>query len=228
MPLDNLTISYPDFVLGTIINPEEVDQNNNEITTKINELVDGVNEQEIIVLDLIDSKANTTHVNNLHYIQTVNLVTHEASGAHDSRYYTKSELTPFLTGGDTIIKEEVFTIVNADNGDGTFTYNDGTINIVGQLQSGGQVFTLTKGTYELGKNRIEATINDTLRRSLASGGLTEIDASTILLTSAEGAGAEITFKYYERLGLSYDYSVSFRPDVPPFNNGHTMWFEELV
>ena len=46
-------------------------------------------------------------------------------------YYTKDELLPYLRGGDTIVREDVFTIVSADNLDGTFTYNyAGNNNIV--------------------------------------------------------------------------------------------------
>jgi len=117
--------------------------------------------------------------------------------------YTKSQLEPYLRGGDTVIRREVFTIVTNNNGDGTFTYTDSNgIEQVGSLgTSGEQIFTLQKGSYALGEERVEAIINDTLQRSVTSGGLTEVDSTHIALTSPEGAGAEITIKYFESLGI---------------------------
>lgn len=38
-----LTLSYPDFILGQVIDPEEFDQNNMEIVTKVNETIVVVN-----------------------------------------------------------------------------------------------------------------------------------------------------------------------------------------
>jgi hypothetical protein len=117
--------------------------------------------------------------------------------------YTKGELDPFLRGGDTVIKEEVFTIINSNLGDGTFTYSDkNNITKTGSITAEGyQVFTLQSGTYEIAQNRIEAMINDALHRSVGSGGLQEIDATHIALTVPEGNGAEITFKYFEKIGV---------------------------
>ena len=125
------------------------------------------------------------------------------------RYYTKDELTQYLQAWvDTSVGIEVFTIVSSDNGDGTFTYNNGTADIVGQLTAEGyQVFTLTNGTYDLGQNRVEAYINDTLHRSAASGGLVEIAPDKVALTQPVDVGTEITIKYYERISLSGEQSV---------------------
>jgi len=108
-----------------------------------------------------------------------------------------------LRGGDTVIRREVFIIVTSNNGDGTFTYTDsGGIEHFGSLgTSGEQIFTLQKGSYALGEERVEAIINDTLQRSVTSGGLTEVDSTHIALASPEGAGAEITIKYFERVSI---------------------------
>ena len=150
------------------------------------------------------------------------------NNALGSLYYTKAELLPFLRGGDTLIREDTFTILTADNGNGTFTYSYGGEEIIGSLgMSGEQIFTMQSGTYNLKSNAIEAIINDTLRRSVASGGLEEIDGSQIALTSPEGAGAEVTFKYYERLGMAAEYNIKVSATQPPLNNGKTMWFQEL-
>lgn len=172
--------------------------------------------------------ANTTNI----ATNTNAIAAHKTSGDHDSRYYQKSEidatvatlttkaenalkansadvytkveLEPYLRGGDTIIRREVFTIVTSDNGDGTFTYTDSDgIQHIGSLgASGEQIFALQKGSYALGEERVEAVVNDTLQRSVTSGGLAEIDSTHVALTSPEGSGAEITIKYFESLGVS--------------------------
>ena len=282
MAVTYFEISYPNFVLGAIIDPVEANQNNNDIVNKINEFVDVINANEVEV----GLKAYKTYVDTQdaglagvgRTTQTIkgnfdNLVTHKTSSDHDSRYYTetelnagqldsryytetelnagqldtryytetelnanqlgtlyytKDELLPYLRGGDTIVREDVFTIVSADNLDGTFTYSYDGNNIIGTLGgSGEQIFTLQTGMYNVGSNAIEAIINDTLRRSVASGGLQEIDGQQIALTSPEGIGAEITFKYYERLGIAAEYNIKLSAVKPPLNNGKTMWFQEL-
>lgn len=123
--------------------------------------------------------------------------------ANSNDVYTKQQLEPYLRGGNTVIKREVYTIVNSNNGDGTFTYKDSDNNeYTGELgESGEQIFALQKGKYALGEERVEATVNDTLQRSVTSGGLEEIDSTRIALTMPEGDGAEITIKYYEDIGI---------------------------
>ena len=296
MAVTYFEISYPNFVLGAIIDPVEANQNNNDIVNKINEFVDVINANEVEV----GLKAYKTYVDTQdaglagvgRTTQTIkgnfdNLVTHKTSSDHDSRYYTKTELNagqldsryytetelnngqldnryytetelnngqldnryytetelnngqlntlyytktdliPYLTGGDTLIHEEVFTIVSADNLDGTFTYtSNGIDNIVGTLGgSGEQIFELVEGNYTPGFNRVEAIVNDTLRRSVVSGGLIEVDGTHIGLTSPEGVGAEITIRYYERIGAAGEYNIRLTATQPPQLDGRTIWFQ---
>lgn len=141
--------------------------------------------------------------------------------------YTKDELAPYLQGGDTLIKYEVFTIVTSNNGNGTFFYNDtNSVQRTGTVTAEGyQTFTLLNGQYGIGANRIECTINDTLQRSVASGGLVEVDSTHVTLTSPEGAGAEITFKYFERIGITGEHNIVLGTVIPPISDGNTMWFK---
>jgi hypothetical protein len=155
---------------------------------------------------------------------------HKSSIDHDHRYYTKTELATYLQGGDTSIGVEVFTIVHSNNGNGTFTYNNGTQDIIGTLTAEGhQVFTLQKGEYLMQTNRIEVIINDTLHRSVASGGLAEYSNTQVALTSPEGDGAEITIKYYIRISLTGEQSVSYSSVQPPQTADKSiMWFKLLA
>lgn len=266
MAITYFEISYPNFVLGAIIDPEEANQNNHEIVTKVNDIVEGINLNETNITNLGTVKADKVYVDerdtNLagagRTTETIKanfdtMASHKIGGDHDSRYYTKSEtftkieinnalnlkanksdtytraeLAPWLGGGDTNIKEDVFTIINPNNGDGTFSYSYNGEVVIGDLgENGEQIFNLVTGYYEVGLNRIEAMVNDTLRRSVASGGLEEISNTQISLTSPEGSGAEITFKYYERIGMTAEYNIKLSTVKPPFNYGKNMWFEVI-
>lgn len=147
--------------------------------------------------------------------------------AEQLNVYTKKELAPFLQGGETFIKEEVFVITSSNNGDGTFTYTDkNKLSHTGILTDEGyQIFTLLEGKYKPGENRIDAFIDDVLRRSVASGGLAEISPTEVALTIPEGSGREITFKYFGRIGIAGEHNLVVGPDKPPVGDGKTVWFK---
>lgn len=273
MAITYLEISYPNFVLGAIIDPEEANQNNHDLQTKINSIIVSHNVNLTDIVFLKTSKADITYVNsqvsNLagvgrttetvklnatnmithksstdhdyrYYIKSeidsklsvinTSIANHKSSADHDVRYYTREELTPWLRGGDTSIREEVFTIISSNNGDGTFTYSrtgSGQTIISPITSEGYQVFNLDNGFYAIGTNRIELIVNDTLRRSVASGGIVELSGTSVALTSPEGNGAEITIRYYERIGMTAEYNIKLSKDRPPNNDGKNMWFKIL-
>ena len=149
------------------------------------------------------------------------------AGQLNTLYYTKAQLEGFLGGGDTNIIEEVFMIINQDNLDGTFTYNDGTQDIIGTISPEGYlVFVLQEGDYVLGENRIECIIDHSLRKSVASGGLIEISETEIATTSTYKSGTELTFRYYQRIAVAAEYNIKLNTLKPPLNSGRNMWFEE--
>lgn len=235
--INKLSISYSDFVLNTVIDPEHVDINNLEIVTKVNNLIDahnGLTASKIGILPI--SGVTTTNLQTAleqikSFIDIHNADTNNPHNitASDLGVYTKEELEPYLRGGDTMIKYEVFTIVNSNNGDGTFDYLDSEgITRHGTLtESGHQNFVLTKGSYIMGQNRIDCVINDTLQRSVASGGLIEVSSTSVTLTSPEGNGSEITFKYFEKIGVTGVGSgliviSAFQPAVD------NIWYKVLI
>lgn len=163
---------------------------------------------------------------------------HIATG-HDALYYrkndvyTKKEIAPFIKGGDTNIKYEVYIIdepfiAGAEGTQATFTYHDyNNAQYVGTIGNNGeQIFELTQGSIILGLNRIEATINDTLKRSVASGGLIEVDVTHVALSDRYEKGTEVTFKYYERLDIQGQYQVYVGEEKPPFMS-NTIWVKTL-
>ena len=254
--IEELSISFPDFVLDTIIDPEQFDQNNAEIVGKINETIDKINSDEILIntantkadnavtisntantkADNAVTTANSANTKSDNAVTTANSAVTTANGAvttannavtiaNDATVITTNAVNSAQeaqqaaetaavaaqsTVGNTTILYEVYTIVNPNVGDGTFTYKDSAdVQYTGTIgESGEQIFTLIKGDYPLNQNRVEVSINDTLQRSVASGGLIEVDSTHVALTSPEASGAEITIKYYQKIGLAGEHKLS--------------------
>jgi hypothetical protein len=139
---------------------------------------------------------------------------HIASDDHDIRYYTKEQINANFSGDGDLLYE-VFTITASDNGDGTFTYTDKEgLAQTGELTPEGyQVFTLNQGEVK-NENRIEAFIDDTLHRSVISGGLKYISEHQIALTEPEEEGAEITFRYFEQVPINGSHKSSHENNGP--------------
>lgn len=107
---------------------------------------------------------------------------------------------------DAKIGYEVYTVKHADNGDGTFTYvtEDGEDRVAPLTVDGWQTFELEKGSYVLKRNKLEVLLDDTLHRSVASGGLREIDEERFALEAVED-GTEITLKYIQNFSAASPY-----------------------
>lgn len=144
---------------------------------------------------------------------------------HDDRYMTRDELAPYLQGGDTKVRVDLFKIISSNNGDGTYTYTLNGVEQVGSLDNEGRQILVLSGSYDMGANHIEALIDDTLHRSSASGGLVEIDRNTIKLTDVLASGQEVTVKYYERIGIAGEHNVVVGEQKPPPTRGATLWFK---
>lgn len=272
--INPLVLSYPNFVLGAIIDPEEANQNNSDITNKVNEFITEV-EEALQISENADAKADQAILDSSNAIDIATTLGNEAintattlgneakaiansaetkadnavsiaNTAHTKSdqaivtadtastlsNYTQIIVQDALTSlenainraeqavidarnavGNTEIKYDVYVIVNSDNGDGTFTYNDGETDIIGRLTSNGyQEFELSD-SYYVGSNRIEAIVNDSLNRSSASGGLLEVGnagelSNLVQLTYPMGNGTEITFKYFTQISLGGAHAMS--------------------
>ena len=118
---------------------------------------------------------------------------------------------------DSIVKKEVFTIVNPDEGDGNFSYT----NTLGQIRhmpktEDGYLFELEDGTYAQFRNHLEVTIDDVLTRDTVSGGLIEVNYHRFIVTDTELiAGQEITARYLKVIRIGNPYPrFFFHKDTP--------------
>lgn len=115
--------------------------------------------------------------------------------------------------GNTEIFCDVYTIINSNNGDNTFSYKNTADEVFTGVitPEGNQRFELTSN-YFTGLNRVEAVINDSLIRSSASGGLIEVGEAGVPTNLVDlmplGAGTEVTFKYYMQISLGGAHALS--------------------
>lgn len=204
--------SFKNWNDGETIYAGDYKQERNLMQTAINDNDSQIKTHKTQAVDPVS--ADTTrdkHVSNSDLKKLYDLETAYNSHAHDTRYYTKTELDGYLRGGDTIIKYELFTVVTADNGDGTFTYQDANGNsFSGDITAEGfQRFKLQLGSYVVGENRIEAYVNnDAHYYAGASGGLKEETTTMISFITPQVADTKILFKYYERLGLMGEHAIT--------------------
>lgn len=205
-----------------------------QVDEEFNQLIEEHNANDLLLAEHLSNQvdpnssdeAKDKHVSNLDIKSINDQIADIYTGGLDPRYYTKAALEPYLTGGDTMIVEEVFTIINTDIGNGTFTYkNKDDVTLSGAIDvNGNQIFTLESGNYQLGGNRIYALLNDTVRRSVSSGGLAEIDTNKISIVP-QPIGMEITFIYFQRTGLTGEHNVIVGTVQPPQGNDNTLWFK---
>ena len=82
---------------------------------------------------------------------------------------------------DSMIVEEVFTVEILDDGSGNMVYSntEGNRRRFPKTASGGYVFELEYGPYMRGRNHLEVFLDDVLRRTVKSGGITGNTSNTI-------------------------------------------------
>lgn len=155
------------------------------------------------------------------------IANHMNSGNHDSIYYRKEEISKYIEGGESVPVEESFVIINADNGNGTFTYSDGFKQFTGTITPEGYlVFTLQKGSYTMNNASIVVWVDDYLRRTKTSGGIIEISTTSFALVEPEINGTEITVEYFKRIGLLGEHNIMLDSQRPP-DIENAVWFEVI-
>lgn len=81
-----LVLSYPDFTLGSVIDPEEFDQNNLDLQDKTNEIVAVINNN---IDEIVRVEGDLQGQIN---IDVLALLAHKTSADHDGRYFTETEV----------------------------------------------------------------------------------------------------------------------------------------
>lgn len=119
---------------------------------------------------------------------------------------------------DTKVVTEIFTIVNPNEGNGHFscTNQNGDMRHF-ELTNEGYVFQLEQGSYQMGRNQLEVTIDDCLNRSASSGGIEEASSTKVILKDALVAGQEIAIRYGNVLRIGNPYPRVFISKSKPEN-----------
>ena len=118
---------------------------------------------------------------------------------------------------DSMIVEEVFTVEILDDGDGNMVYSntEGNRRRFPKTSTGGYVFELEYGPYMRGRNHLEVFLDDVLRRTVKSGGITELTERRFSVNEELEVGQEITARYVRIFRLGNPYPRIFIDDLEP-------------
>ena len=119
---------------------------------------------------------------------------------------------------DSIVKTEVFTIKNLDEGNGKFCYT----NSKGQdrhfefSEERGYLFELEEGSYQQFRNHLDVLLDDCLLRNAATGGVEEVNSRRFFVKDKLVVGEEVTARYINTIRLGNPYPRTFESvDTPP-------------
>lgn len=129
---------------------------------------------------------------------------------------------------DTFVIEETFTVKTLDDGNGEFSYynTEGEVRHGQKLENGSFVFELEKGSYPMLRNHLEIIIDDALRRTASSGGVTEISNTKFAITEKLVEEQEITARYLSsnRIGNPYP-RIFLTSDEPEYAETGDFWLD---
>ena len=138
------------------------------------------------------------------------------TGINSTKIAGRSTWTPYgidaektmVVSRDTQFNEETFIIKSIDKAAGTFSYEnakgDKTHSVC--LNSGKEfVFVLEKGSYMMGRNHLEVTLDDCLIRTVMSGGIQEISDLKFKVMDELVVGQKVTVRYvkWTKIGNPY-------------------------
>lgn len=119
---------------------------------------------------------------------------------------------------DTQFNEESFIILSIDKENDTFVYEnakgDKSNSIC--LNNGAEfVFFLEKGSYMMGRNHLEITLDDCLIRTVMSGGVEEISDRKFKVLDELSVGQKVTVRYVKWARIGNPYPRFFLGAVEP-------------
>lgn len=119
---------------------------------------------------------------------------------------------------DSIVKTEVFTIKNLDEGNGKFCYT----NSKGQdrhfefSEERGYLFELEEGSYQQFRNHLDVLLDDCLLRNAATGGVEEVNSRRFFVKDKLVVGEEVTARYINTIRLGNPYPRIFESIDTPY------------
>lgn len=139
-----------------------------------------------------------------------------------------SDVTLVLSRDSEFI-DESFTIICADNGDGTFTYeNDsGERRTKPIVKDKGYVFDLDKGTYIVGRNHLTVTVDGVLTRTVRNKGLEELSEKRFILCDTLEDNQVVSVRYIEWLRVGNPWPRIFLNEGAPETAGQgDFWLDK--
>lgn len=116
---------------------------------------------------------------------------------------------------DTSMHVEVFKIISINNSAKTFVYEDADGNRQTKTKdSNGFIFQI-KGSYMPGRNHLTVTFDDVLERSVASGGIEELDEKRFRVTEDIPVGTEVTARYIQWVRIGNPYPRWYEAKTEP-------------
>lgn len=131
-----------------------------------------------------------------------------------------SDVTLVLSRDSEFI-DESFTVICADNGNGTFTYenDNGERRTKPIIENKGYVFDLDKGTYIVGRNHLNAVVDGVLTRTVANKGIEELSEKRFVLCDTLEDGQEVSVKYVKWLRVGNPWPRIFLNEGQPETAG---------
>lgn len=131
-----------------------------------------------------------------------------------------SDVTLVLSRDSEFI-DESFTVICADNGNGTFTYenDNGERRTKPFIKDKGYVFDLDKGTYIVGRNHLTVTIDGVLTRTVPNKGVEELTEKRFILCDTLEDGQEVSVRYIEWLRVGNPWPRIFLNEEEPDTAG---------
>lgn len=117
---------------------------------------------------------------------------------------------------DTQLCDEVFTITNLSNSETEFIYE----NAEGKQRykprdEEGYVFELESGTYLMGRNHLEVTIDGVLTRTVMNGGIKELSETRFKLLDELEEGQKVAVRYVKWIKIGNPYPRFFLNSSEP-------------
>ena len=121
-------------------------------------------------------------------------------------YGVKADNT-LVISRDTQFNEESFVILEIDKESGSFIYENAEGKKTHSVCLNGDefIFLLEKGSYMMGRNHLEVTLDDCLIRTVMSGGIEEISDLKFKVLDELSVGQKVTVRYvkWTRIGNPY-------------------------